>query len=190
MRFLIYLLSQLKFWGGGRCIWKTVVGGQKKAKPKSCQPSAVSRLRVQALAFMRGKRLACYDARFSAGAEAPDHGRRQFPSDESEGFHPKQPRATSRGLRARSPEPEPKTKSQEPKAHASAVFPRLCPQTQRAQDFAGKVFRRPNGIKTLLGTPGGEGARGLRPQKLSVVSCRLSEKPKPGARKTGSCTDT
>ena len=46
-------------------------------------------------------------------------------------------------------------KSQKP--HASAVFPRFCLQVSRAQDFTGKVFCQPNGIKILRMSPPGGG---------------------------------
>ncbi len=52
-------------------------------------------------------------------------------------------------------------------ARASAVFSRFCLQVSRAQDFTGKVFCQPNGIKILRGTPG----EGVQP---SAVSHQLS----------------
>ena len=50
---------------------------------------------------------------------------------------------------------EPPTSGEKRMANAETrLFPRFCLQVSRAQDFTGKVFCHPNGIKILRGTRG------------------------------------
>ena len=102
------------------------------------------------------------------------------------------PRASTRNSQepraaASSQKPRARAKNQEPRAKSARKcrLSKTLPANPTGSRLYGPTFSPAQWNQDFTGYPPGEGARGLRPQKLSVVSCRLSEKTKAGSPEDG-----